>query len=82
MTSTTARRRAVALGVLVPLLTGGLLAAAGPAGAVPFEGDPGTTHCTRLLSWTELTRQPVTVDPDALRSSVPLLAVLVPLAEC
>jgi hypothetical protein len=70
MTSTTARRRAVARGVLVPLLTGGLLAAAGPAGAVPFEGEPGTTHCTRLVTWTELTGQPVD-PPDRPWAALP-----------
>jgi hypothetical protein len=54
---TAGRRRVAALAVLAPLVTAGVLAGAGPA-AVPFEGDPGTTHCVRLVSWTELTGEP------------------------
>jgi hypothetical protein len=76
--STTARRRVAALGVLVPFAGSCLLAAAGPAGAVAFEGDPGTTHCVRLVTWTELTGDPV---PPG-RPHPALVAVLVPLAEC
>ena len=78
---TVSRRRVAALAVLAPLATAGVLAAAGPAAAVPFEGDPGTTHCVRLVSWSELTGEP---DVPAGRQpvTVPLVAVLVPLSEC
>ncbi|MGY1726573.1 hypothetical protein ACI79J_06345 [Geodermatophilus sp. SYSU D01062] len=79
--STTLRRAAV-LGVLLPLVTGGLLAVTGPAGAVPFEGDPGTTHCVRLVTWSELTGEPVVAPPDQWWTALPLVAVLVPLDEC
>ena len=43
--SRTSHRRAAVLTVLAPLLAAGILTAAGPASAIPFEGDPtpGTT---------------------------------------
>lgn len=42
-------RRATVLTVLTPILAAGVIATAGPASAVPFEGDPtpGVT-CLRL----------------------------------
>ncbi|MGX5655436.1 hypothetical protein ACWKWC_11745 [Geodermatophilus nigrescens] len=78
---TVSRRRLAVLGVLTPLATVGVLAAAGPAGAVPFEGDPGTTHCVRLVTWAELTGEPG-VPGGRQPGTVPLVAVLVPLSEC
>jgi hypothetical protein len=47
--SRTSNRRAAVLTVLAPLLAAGILTAAVPASAIPFEGDPtpGTT-CLRL----------------------------------
>jgi hypothetical protein len=77
-----ARRRVAALAVLAPLVTAGVLAGAGPASAVPFEGDPGTTHCVRLVSWTELTGEPGAVPTGQPWVTVPLVAVLVPLSDC
>jgi hypothetical protein len=42
-------RRAAALAVLAPIATAGLIAAAGTASAIPFEGDPTPpTTCLRL----------------------------------
>ncbi|MGY1700692.1 hypothetical protein [Geodermatophilus sp. SYSU D00766] len=73
------RRRVAALAVLTPLVTAGVLAAAGPAGAVPFEGDPGTTHCVRVVPRAGLTGEPVA---DRSWPDVPVVAVLVPLPEC
>ena len=43
-------RRAALLAVLAPVVTAGLLATAGPAAAIPFEGDPTPTSCLRLGS--------------------------------
>jgi hypothetical protein len=41
-------RRTAILAVLAPIATAGLIAVAGPASAVPFEGDPTPTQCLRL----------------------------------
>jgi len=42
-------RRAAALAVLAPIATAGLIAAAGTASAIPFEGDPTPpSTCLRL----------------------------------
>jgi hypothetical protein len=76
------RRRIAALAVLAPLATAGVLAAAGPAAAVPLEGDPGTAHCVRLVSWSELTGEPADLPASRPPTTVPLVAVLVPLSEC
>jgi hypothetical protein len=46
--SRTSHRRAAVLTVLAPLLTAGILTAAGPASAIPFEGDPTAGTCLRL----------------------------------
>ncbi len=76
----TTPRRAAALAVAVPLACAGVLAAAGPAAAVPFEGDPGTTSCVRLVTWAELTGEPA--GPGSPSGRPPLVSVLVPLEEC
>jgi hypothetical protein len=44
---TTARRTALAL--LAPLLAAGLVATAGSAAAIPFEGEPTPTTCLRVV---------------------------------
>ena len=44
MSRTSIRRTAV----LAPIATAALLAAAGPASAIPFEGDPTPSTCLRL----------------------------------
>ena len=42
-------RRTALVAVLAPLVTAGLVAIAGPAAAVPFEGDPSPTQCVRIV---------------------------------
>jgi hypothetical protein len=42
-------RRTALVAVLAPLVTAGLVAIAGPAAAVPFEGDPSPTQCLRIV---------------------------------
>jgi hypothetical protein len=46
--SRTSIRRTAVLAVLAPIATAGLLAGAGTASAIPFEGDPTPTSCLRL----------------------------------
>jgi hypothetical protein len=46
--SRTSTRRAAVLAVLTPIATAGLVAAAGSASAIPFEGDPTPSTCLRL----------------------------------
>jgi hypothetical protein len=46
--SRTSIRRTAVLAVLAPVVTAGLIAGAGPASAVPFEGDPTAYSCLRL----------------------------------
>jgi hypothetical protein len=41
-------RRTAVLAVLAPIATAGLVATAGSASAVPFEGDPTPSQCLRL----------------------------------
>ena len=43
-------RRTTLVAVLAPLVTAGLVATAGPAAAVPFEGDPSPTQCLRIVA--------------------------------
>jgi hypothetical protein len=44
MSRSSTRRAAV----LAPVVTAGLIAAGGPASAIPFEGDPTPSTCLRL----------------------------------
>jgi hypothetical protein len=46
--SPSSTRRAAVLAVLAPVVTAGLITAAGPASAIPFEGDPTPSTCLRL----------------------------------
>jgi hypothetical protein len=46
--SRTSTRRTALLAVLAPAVAAGLIAAAGPASAIPFEGDSSPTTCLRL----------------------------------
>jgi hypothetical protein len=46
--SRTSTRRTALLAVLAPAAAAGLIAAAAPASAIPFEGDPTPTTCLRL----------------------------------
>ena len=43
------RRTAIAL--LAPLVTAGVVAMAGPANAIPFEGEPTSDTCLRVVPW-------------------------------
>jgi hypothetical protein len=43
------RIRRTALAVFTPLLAAGLVATAGPAAAIPFEGEPTPTTCLRVV---------------------------------
>ena len=42
-------RRTALLCALVPLATAGLLAVGGPANAIPFEGEPTSSTCLRVV---------------------------------
>jgi len=70
-------RRTALVAVLAPVVTAGLVAIAGPASAVPFEGDPSPTQCVRIVPL-----------PGAGPAGSPLflshgyVAVLVPRSEC
>jgi hypothetical protein len=46
--SRTSIRRTAVLAVLAPVVTTGLIATAGSASAIPFEGDPTPSMCLRL----------------------------------
>jgi hypothetical protein len=46
--SRTSIRRTAVLAVLAPVVTAGLIAGAGSASAIPFEGDPTPYSCLRL----------------------------------
>jgi hypothetical protein len=46
--SRTSIRRTAVLAVLAPIATAGLVATAGSASAIPFEGDPTSSQCLRL----------------------------------
>ena len=43
-------RRTAVLAVLAPVVAGGILAATGPASAIPFEGDPDPVSCVRIVA--------------------------------
>ena len=42
-------RRTALIASLAPVVTAGLVLTAGPAGAIPFEGDPSPTNCVRIV---------------------------------
>lgn len=46
--SRSSNRRTAVLAVLAPIATAGLIATAGSASAIPFEGDPTPSSCLRL----------------------------------
>jgi hypothetical protein len=70
-------RRAEVLAVLVPALAGGLVALSAPAGAVPFEGEPTSGHCLRIVPLPHAS--PAGSPPWVSHGHV---AVLVPRADC
>ena len=47
--SSPTRIRAAALAVLAPIVTAGLVATAGSANAIPFEGEPTPASCLRVV---------------------------------
>ena len=50
MSSRHSTRRTV-LALLAPLVTAGIVATAGPANAIPYEGEPTSDSCLRVVSW-------------------------------
>ena len=68
-------RRATVLSAVTAAAVASLLAGAGPAAAMPFEGDPSPTQCVRVLPLPGFVRS-----PDAF--SVGLYAALVPKSQC
>ena len=51
-------RRAAVFAVLTSVFAAGLIAAAGPASAIPFEGDPGPDQCVRVVPIPGFVRSP------------------------
>jgi hypothetical protein len=50
MSSRTSTHRTV-LALLAPLVTAGIVATAAPANAIPFEGEPTSDSCLRVVPW-------------------------------
>jgi hypothetical protein len=50
MSSRHSTRRTV-LALFAPLVTAGLIATAGPANAIPYEGEPTSDSCLRVVPW-------------------------------
>jgi hypothetical protein len=75
--SRSSSRSTAVLALLAPLVAAGLVATAGPAAAIPIEGDPTPTTCLRVIAL-----------PGASGAGSPLfvshgyVAVLVPKADC
>jgi hypothetical protein len=71
--------RAVVTTALAVFGTACAVAVAGPAAAIPFEGDPDAAHCVRLVH-----RQTLWPAEAGLTGyvGVPLVAILVPRADC
>ena len=42
--------RTALVAVVAPVVTAGLVATAGPASAIPFEGDPSPSQCVRIVT--------------------------------
>ena len=68
-------RRATILSVSTAATAASLLAGAGPAAAMPFEGDPSPTQCVRVLPLPGFVRS-----PDAF--SLGVYAALVSRPDC
>ena len=75
MSRSPAGRRAAVLAVLTSLTAAGIVAAAGPAAAMPFEGDPSPTQCVRVVPLPGFERSPGVF-------SLGLVSVLVPQSDC
>ena len=50
MSSLHSTRRTV-LALFAPLVTAGIVATAAPANAIPFEGEPTSDSCLRVVPW-------------------------------
>lgn len=68
-------RRATVLSAVTAAAAASLLAGAGPAAAMPFEGDPSPTQCVRVVPLPGFVRS-----PDVF--SVGLYAALVSRPDC
>jgi len=77
MSRSRSARRAAVLTVLAPLAVVGLVLTAGPAGAIPFEGEPDSSTCLRIVHLPG-----ASVAGSTLFVSHGYAAVLVPRAEC
>lgn len=71
------RRPTAIIAVLTPIVTAGLVLTAGPAGAIPFEGDPTPTSCVRIVALPG-----AAAAGSTLFVSHGYAAVLVPRSEC
>lgn len=71
------RRRTAIVAALAPIVTAGLVITAGPAGAIPFEGDPSPRQCVRIVALPG-----GAAAGSALFVSHGYVAVLVPRSEC
>ncbi len=77
MSSRSSTRRTV-LALLAPLVTAGIVATAAPANAIPFEGEPTSDSCLRIVPLAR--RRPGRQLP--LRLATDTSAVLVDEAAC
>jgi hypothetical protein len=68
-------RRAAVLAATTSIAAAAFVAAAGPAAALPFEGDPAPGQCVRVVPLPGFVRS-----ADAF--STGLVTVLVPRSEC
>ena len=68
-------RHAAVLAATTSIAAATFVAAAGPAAAMPFEGDPGRGQCVRVVPLPGFVRSPGAF-------STGLVAVLVPRSQC
>ena len=68
-------RRAAVLATTTSIAAAAFVGAAGPAAALPFEGDPGPGQCVRVVPLADFLR-------DSGLPWTGLVAVLVPRSEC
>jgi hypothetical protein len=72
-------RRSAGVVVATPLVTAALLVGAGPAGAIPVEGDPDRSSCVRIVHRSVLWPD----EPSGTRYvGLPYVSVLVPRSGC
>ena len=68
-------RHAAVLTATTSIAAAAFVGAAGPAAALPFEGDPGPGQCVRVVPLPGFERSADTFSPG-------LVAVLVPRSQC